>query len=120
MENTLFTACWDGYARAFDVRTGDELLSFAHPDGKFTVHLSPFWPPDAMLVAGVVALTVDSGMLFTAGWDGVARAWDASRGMQLLGFGEQQAANTEHRGRSLLLSAPVPPATPLSDRTSPR
>lgn len=30
-------------------------------------------------------------MLFTAAWDGVSRAWDARRGLQLLSFGEQTA-----------------------------
>ena len=51
------------------MRTGDELESFEHPDG-------------------VVSLVIDNGVLFTAGWDGIARAWDARRGKQLLSFGD--------------------------------
>jgi hypothetical protein len=45
------------------------LESFEHPDG-------------------VVSLVIDNGVLFTAGWDGIARAWDARRGKQLLSFGD--------------------------------
>lgn len=37
----------------------------------------------------MISLAIDGGILFTGAWDGVARAWDARRGKQLLSFGEQ-------------------------------
>jgi WD40 repeat protein len=95
----VLTAASDHTARIWDARSGEQLLSLAHPDAV----MSATWSPDGRLVA-------------TACWDHYMRVWSSADGRLLQTFAEapnqlldvsfdhggSRLASTGHDGQVLL------------------